>query len=40
MMQYPAALDLVRWFGQVPSFHDAEILSLQRSAPAWMDQHK
>ena len=24
----PGGADLVRWFGQVPSFHDAEILSL------------
>ena len=24
----PGGVDLVRWFGQVPSFHDAEILSL------------
>jgi hypothetical protein len=24
----PGGQDLVRWFGQVPSFHDAEILSL------------
>src|SRR3954447_23278405 len=24
----PGGADLVRWFGQVPSFHDAEILGL------------
>src|SRR6476660_3432162 len=24
----PGGADLMRWFGQVPSFHDAEILSL------------
>ena len=30
----PGGVDLVRWFGQVPSFHDAEILSLQLSRKA------
>jgi hypothetical protein len=27
----PGGADLVRWFGQVPTFHDAEILSLRLS---------
>jgi len=27
----PGGADLLRWFGQVPSFHDAEILSLHLS---------
>jgi hypothetical protein len=26
--EVPGGLELVRWFGEVPSFHDAEILSL------------
>jgi hypothetical protein len=33
--------DLVRWFGQVPSFHDAEILSLRlhRKGPSVLRLH-
>jgi hypothetical protein len=26
--EVPGGADLVRWFGQVPTFHDGEILSL------------
>ncbi len=26
--EVPGGVDLVRWFGRVPSFHDAEFLSL------------
>ena len=29
--EVPGGADLVRWFGQVPTFHDAEILSLHLS---------
>jgi Immunity protein 50 len=33
--------DLVRWFGEVPSFHDAEILSLHlhRTGPSFLRLH-
>jgi hypothetical protein len=37
----PGGLDLVAWFGRVPSFHDAEIvsLSLHRRAPSMLNIH-
>ena len=37
----PGGEDLVRWFGQVPSFHDAEILSLHlcRKGPSALRLH-
>ena len=37
----PGGLDLVAWFGRVPSFHDAEIvsLSLHRRAPSMLSIH-
>jgi len=37
----PGGADLVRWFGQVPTFHDAEILSLhlRRKGPSVLRLH-
>jgi hypothetical protein len=37
----PGGADLVRWFGQVPSFHDAEILGLhlRRKGPSVLRLH-
>jgi hypothetical protein len=37
----PGGADLVRWFGQVPTFHDAEILSLdlRRKGQSVLRQH-
>lgn len=37
----PGGSDLVRWFGQVPSFHDAEVLSLhlRRKGPSVLSLH-
>jgi hypothetical protein len=39
--EVPGGTDLVRWFGQVPSFHDAEILSLHlhRKGPSVLRLH-
>jgi hypothetical protein len=37
----PGGAELVRWFGQVPTFHDAEILSLhlRRKGPSVLRLH-
>ncbi|WP_245321717.1 Imm50 family immunity protein [Bradyrhizobium sp. LTSPM299] len=39
--EVPGGVDLVRWFGRVPSFHDAEILSLRlhRKGPSALRLH-
>lgn len=39
--QVPGGAELLRWFGQAPSFHDAEILSLdlRRKGPSALRLH-
>ena len=39
--QVPGALELINWFGYWPSFHDAEVLSLdlQRTGPSRVSVH-
>ncbi|WP_245308766.1 Imm50 family immunity protein [Aurantimonas sp. 22II-16-19i] len=39
--QVPGGVELLQWFGQVPSFHDAEVLSLElrRKEPSVLRLH-
>jgi hypothetical protein len=41
MIEFPGTDKIIQWFGQWPSFHDAEILELHlnRTGESWIKIH-